>query len=74
MDIGHGGIMINLWRKLRQQDRIKQLESERYYLDGRLADFEWDAREFVMRRYSDNICRIHFAHLLNNIVMPEVEE
>jgi hypothetical protein len=43
-----------LWNAIRQNDTIVQLESERDYLDGRLADFERLTREFVMFKYPDS--------------------
>ena len=63
-----------LWNAIRQNDTIAQLESERDYLDGRLADFERLAEEFVGFAYPDHMCRMRFQHLLNNVEMKEEEE
>lgn len=46
---------------------IEQLEQERDYLDGRCAEFEKLAREFVEVRYPDWICRESFKDLLNRM-------
>ena len=57
--------MVNLWRKIRQHDRIAELERERNYLDARLAEFERVATEFVQFKAPDHMCRLRFIHLLN---------
>ena len=57
--------MVNLWRKIRQHDRIATLEQERDYLDARLAEFERLANEFVQFKAPDHMCRLQFIHLLN---------
>ena len=46
---------------------IERLTTERDYLDGRCAEFEKLAREFVEVRYPDWICRESFRDLLNKI-------
>ena len=46
---------------------IEQLTAERDYLDGRCAEFEKLAREFVEVRYPDWICRESFKDLLNRM-------
>jgi hypothetical protein len=72
---GRGEMMLKqLWNAIRQNDRIAQLESERDYLDGRLADFERLAEEFVGFVHPDHMCRMRFQHLLNNVEMQEEEE
>jgi len=63
--------MVNLWHKIRQTDRIAQLEQERDYLDARLADFERLAEEFVQFKAPDHMCRLRFIHLLNGGKLEE---
>jgi len=43
---------------------IEQIEQERDYLDGRLAEFENMARDFVEAKAPDHLCRMHFEALL----------
>ena len=57
--------MVNLWRAIRQTDRITELEAERDYLDARLAEFERLAEEFAQFNVPDHMCRLRFIHLLN---------
>ena len=45
---------------------IEQLEQERDYLDGRCAEFEKLAREFVNYEIDQFIARAHFETLLND--------
>ena len=58
--------MMNLWRRLRQEDVIDQVTSERDYLDAKCAEFEDIARKFVNFVYPDFICREHTKVLLEN--------
>ena len=48
---------------------IEQIEQERDYLDGRLAEFENMARDFVEYKAPDHICRMHF-----DLMLKESEE
>lgn len=44
--------------------RVDDLTAERDYLDGRLAEFENMARDFVEYKAPDHICRMHFEMML----------
>lgn len=63
--------MVNLWHKIRQHDRITDLEHERDYLDERLAEFERLADKFVQFRMPDHMCRMEFMVLLNGGKLEE---
>ena len=46
------------------EQTIEELTKERDYLDGRLADFENLARDFVEYKAPDQICRVYFEMML----------
>ena len=46
------------------EQTIEELTAERDYLDGRLAEFENMARDFVEAKAPDHLCRMHFEALL----------
>jgi hypothetical protein len=46
------------------EQTINNLTAERDYLDGRLAEFENMARDFVEYKAPDHICRMHFEMML----------
>ena len=46
------------------EQTIKDLTKERDYLDGRCAEFENMARDFVEAKAPDHLCRMHFEALL----------
>ena len=51
------------------EQTIEELTKERDYLDGRCADFENLARDFVEYKAPDHICRMHF-----DLMLKESEE